>query len=326
MSNCQQPLVSVICLCYNQSAYVARTLQSVFEQTYANIELIVVDDGSSDSSVQVIKATLTSTPVHISTELIVLEHNKGNCTAFNIGLKRAKGKYTIDLAADDVLLPERIVRQVAVFETLPEKYAVLYGNARYIDAQDHILGHHYKIAPQGNALKAPPSGDIYEAVLRGYFICTPTMMMRTSVLQQLGGYNEALSYEDFDFWVRSARVYYYHYQDEILTHKRRLPRSHGSGFYQKNHNPHLVSTWQVCRSALALNTNNTEHEALACSIRYYMRQCWYTHNFQLGIAFASLLKAMPVKFTLVDSIFYYACRWHLPINLIYTLYLRIRQL
>ncbi|MES2730706.1 MAG: glycosyltransferase, partial [Bacteroidota bacterium] len=211
-----QPLVSIICLCYNHARFLEDALQSVVAQTYPNLELIIVDDASTDTSVTLIETFLAQHPV---AQFVRISTNMGNCRAFNQGLVLAKGKYIIDLAADDLLLPDRVSRQVTAFEALGENYAVVYTNALRMDENSRELGLFYT---NEQARAHLPQGDVYTAVLRKFFICTATMMMRKQVLDELGGYDESLSYEDFDFWVRSSRNYHYHYLDEVLTIRREV--------------------------------------------------------------------------------------------------------
>ncbi|MBV6645362.1 MAG: glycosyltransferase family 2 protein, partial [Cyclobacteriaceae bacterium] len=95
MSN--QPLVSIICLCYNHEKYVRQAVESALNQTYPLIEVIIIDDHSTDNSLQMIEKLQQSYP-----QLRVLsnEENMGNCKSFNKALKLAKGEFIIDLAAD----------------------------------------------------------------------------------------------------------------------------------------------------------------------------------------------------------------------------------
>src|SRR5579859_1537102 len=104
-----QPLVSVICLCYNHRRFVKEAIESVLGQTYKNIELIVVDDCSTDGSVSVIKELIVQNPV---IRFIPLNENRGNCKAFNEGYKLSSGKFVIDFSADDVMVSGRIEQQV----------------------------------------------------------------------------------------------------------------------------------------------------------------------------------------------------------------------
>src|SRR5690606_15919682 len=116
--------------------FVEEALASVFAQTYANVEVIIVDDASTDQSVAVIKKMLSgiSSEQAGSVQTIFLPENLGNCKAFNRGLALAHGKYVVDFATDDVMLPERIEKQVKCFELLDKSYGVVFTEAEYMDA------------------------------------------------------------------------------------------------------------------------------------------------------------------------------------------------
>jgi glycosyltransferase involved in cell wall biosynthesis len=315
------PLVTVICLCYNQGAFVEEALFSVINQTYQVLELIVVDDASSDHSISVIQEFIKKHP-HI--QFISNEQNLGNCRAFNKALAYARGKYIIDLAADDVLLDTRIEKQVNVFEKLEASYGVIFTNAIYINEESQVVSYHYPVDRQGHTRRQVPAGDVYEAVLRQYFICTPTMMMRKSVLDELGGYDENLSYEDFDFWVRSARIYKYYYQDEVLTLKRKVAGSLSAKFYQLRMNHLLASTLLVCRKAKTLNRTPAEDEALAINVRYHLRQSFYTENFSLVDGYKELLQQV-AKTDFITQVILFLSTHHIPVARLYKLYLRLME-
>lgn len=281
------PLVSIIALSYNHSQYIAEALQSIVNQTYKNIEIIVVDDASTDNSQEAIKQFIRQ---HTFIEFIPLKENIGNCTAFNLGYRQTKGKYIIDFALDDVLLPDRIEKQVAVFERLPSDYGVVFSDVVFIDPEGRRMGAQYKRDAKGALMEKVPDGDVYKELLERYFISPPSMLVKREVLEKLNGYDETLVYEDFDFWVRSARYFKYHFIDEVQTLKRVLPNSHGSKFSQKRQYKMLESTLRVCEKALQLNKDQSENTALAIRIRYHMRQAFFTENFSLVKDFYYLIK------------------------------------
>ena len=111
--NSEKPLVSIICHCYNHSKFVLETLKSVLNQTYDNIEVIVVDDFSTDNSADVISSFMVK---HPEIKFIQNHRNLGITKSFNRILKKTKGKYIIDLAADDLLLPNCVMQQVHCFQ------------------------------------------------------------------------------------------------------------------------------------------------------------------------------------------------------------------
>ena len=307
--------VTIICTCYNQQSFVKECLESVINQTYSNIQLIVIDNASTDNSRQEIQQFANLHPAVIFIPNI---NNTGLCAAFNQGLVMARGKYVIDLAADDVLFPNRVEKQVEVFEKLPSNYAVVFSNSVYIDENGRHIGYHYALNEHRKAKDKVPSGDIYKEILRRYFICTPTIMMRKSVLMKLGGYDESLSYEDFDFFVRSANGYQYYYIDELLMNKRVVSGSLGSEFYAVG-NSMLSSSWAVCNKAYDLNHSQEEYDILASRIRAFIKKCFVAQDSETAQKFRKLLNYIEKPGWETDLLVW-LCRLHLPINFVYQYY------
>ncbi len=278
------PLVSVICLCYNHARFVKEAIHSVLNQTYSNVELIVVDDHSVDNSVEIINETLKGLPIHF----IPLESNLGNCSAFNIGLENASGDFIIDLSADDVLLPERIEKGVQIFHSASVDVGVHFSDAELIDENGARLGYHSDRFPHASI----PQGDIYLQILSRYFINSPTMMMRRQVFEKLGGYDGSLDYEDFDFWVRSSRVFKYCYSCEPLMKRRMLNASLGQKQYRFG-SSQLRSTLIVCKKAFELNRTRDEHVALKKRILYEMRMAFLLGQLRIGWSYMKLWSRMP---------------------------------
>lgn len=315
-----KPLVSILCTNYNQGEYLSEAIESAINQSYSPIEILLTDNGSTDNSATVIEQLKLKFP-----EIIFLKNtsNLGICKAFNNMLNKAKGKYIIDLAADDVLLPDRVAKQVAIFEQLSDDYAVIFSDAYYINSRSEIIGDFYKKNNAGKIEKMPPSGDIYTALFGTPFICTPTMLYKTSVLKELGGFDEKLHYEDFDYWVRSARKYKYYFQNEITTLKRVVKGSITYRFYERKNNPMLESSLEVCRKAILLNKTDEENSALAKNIAFNLRQAYFTENYTLAADFYALLKELK-KETLSSRIILLLVKLQLPVYSLYILYLKIR--
>ncbi|MEZ4903514.1 MAG: glycosyltransferase family A protein [Spirosomataceae bacterium] len=309
------PEVTVICTCYNHASYVRESLLAVMQQTHTSIQLIVIDNASNDESRRVIQEVVDQYP-----QIVFLRntHNMGLCKAFNQGLGEATGKYIVDLAADDVMPPERIEKQVKAFESLPKEYAVVFSNAAYMDASGKKLGYHYALNREGKAEGLVPTGDVYKEILRRYFICTPTIMMRKSVLMKLGGYDENLSFEDFDFFVRSAHDYKYHYLDEVLMYKRVLDGSMATQFYRVG-NAMLKSSWEVCNKAYDLSRSQEEYDLLADRIRGFIRKCFVAEDAKQAEEFRKLLNYIEDP-GWETNLLVMLCRLHLPVNWVYQLY------
>jgi glycosyltransferase involved in cell wall biosynthesis len=312
-----QPLVTVIITAYNHENYIGEALRSLNEQTYRNIQLIIIDNASTDRTLAIIERYLET---HPQTMLVRQRRNIGLCGALNHGLSLANGKYLVDLSADDVFLPERIERQVQEFERLADDYAVIFSNAKHIDQNGKFIRHHYEIDEAGKTVNPIPTGDVYKDVLEKYFICTPTMMIRTDVLREMNGFDETLKFEDFDFWVRSSVRYRYFYQDEVLTLKRNTPGSLGTQIYSQQSGM-LESCYTVCNKAYDLNRNQEEFDLLAARIRTFIRKCWYAQEFELALKFRKLLNFIEDPGWKTELIVI-LCRMKVPVNGIYRLYLK----
>lgn len=262
------PLVTIIALCYNHAPYLWQALDSILAQTYPHLEVWLVDDASQDGSQEILREYAQANP---NWHLLLLPQNVRNCRAFNQAFFQSKGEFVVDFATDDVLLPDRISQQVAQFQKLDASYGVVYSNAELIDEQDNHLGWHHRADGRGGLLPRPASGWVLADVLGRYFICTPTMLMRREALAQLGGYDETLSFEDFDFWVRASHNWQFYYQDIITTQRRQHARSMSTRAYQPN-DPYLLSNIAVCRKALALVRTPAEVAALGVRLRWEMLQ------------------------------------------------------
>ena len=281
------PLVSIICLCYNHGQHVARAIRSAMDQTFKNTELIVVDDASGDDSREVIEKL---SKIH-GFRTIFNEENLGNCRAFNRGLAVSKGKYIIDLAADDELLPGRVAEGVGSLEQRGERYGVHFCDVELVDKDGKTIGTHFARDGQGRLIRPVEQGDLYKTLLEKYYIPAPAMMMRRSVLEALGGYDENLSYEDFDFWVRSSRHYKYAFSDKVLMRKYVLGHSL-SASRKLRKNPHSLSTAIVCQKALKLNRDEDENEALLKRVNYELKWALATEHWQAAAMLLDIKKQL----------------------------------
>jgi glycosyltransferase involved in cell wall biosynthesis len=279
-----QPLVTVICVCYNQARFVLEALDSVVKQTYPNLELIVIDDGSSDGSGKLIKRWTTN---HPEVTFILNAKNIGYCKTFNKAWRISSGEFIIDLAADDVLLPQRVEQGVKQFQQASQDYGVVFSDAIYIDEQGKRLRLHSDKYPH----QVIPQGDIYKQVILRYFICSPTMMFRKPVLDSMKGYDEALAFEDFDLWIRSARNFKFMYSDEALVLKRDVTQSMSAKQFERS-SPQRWSTYEVCKKIKMLNQSDDENKALKERLRYECRVSLRTLDFKLAYAFGKLLLSL----------------------------------
>jgi len=286
----QKPLVSIICLCYNHEQFVVESLNSVLNQSYKNIELIIADDCSTDSSEKTIKNWLENYP---DIQFISNETNLGNTKTFNKALKIAKGNYVIDLAADDILMPNCVEKQIDTFlNSDQKKLAIIYGNAEIISENNQHLRYYYEVNAEKKVLKKPATGDIYSSILsQSSMICSVASMVKREVLDELKGYDENLAYEDLDLWIRTARNYNFEFIDSVLIQKRELEDSLGSQFYKKfssrtrkiNH-----STYLIIKKAIALNKTKAENKAVLKRVHQEMVKAQKTYDIGLFIKYIPL--------------------------------------
>jgi len=256
------PLVSVICLCYNHKDYIKKTLNTVINQTYNNIELIIIDDCSPDESDKEIKDWINNNKYK---KVIFNSKNIGVTKSFNKAYAYAKGEYIIDLAADDELLPDSIENHLKNFEKNSFKPGVSYGNCEFIDEKDNHMNYHYAINEKGRCIDKQSSGNVYAKVLKSYFIASPTMMSHMDVFKKLNGYDEELYFEDFDFEVRASRYFPFYFCDQIVVRKRELPNSMSKSLTKRfdyGSYYHRRSFYKILNKATKLNKTKQEDDAL----------------------------------------------------------------
>ncbi|WP_281226444.1 glycosyltransferase family 2 protein [Flavobacterium aquiphilum] len=284
------PLVTIICLCYNHDAYVVESLNAVLNQSYPSIELIIVDDCSSDNSTKVISNWLAKNP---EVQFVTNETNLGNTKSFNKALKLAKGEFIIDLAADDILLPNCLTLQIEAFKKNSYKnLGVVYGNVELITENGAFDSYFFPVNDQKKVIEKRAKGDIYLSVISGgNSICSVSAMMKKSILDQLEGYDENLAYEDLDFWIRASRQYEFDYIDEILVQKRVVTDSLGTQFFKKNNEPARKinhSTYLILKKGIALNRNRAEDLAIQKRVHHEIVHSLKMNDFNLFFKFIEL--------------------------------------
>lgn len=282
------PRVTVICLCYNHQRFLREAMESVLGQTYDNVEVIIVDDASTDGSKAMIQDISRQ---HAQIQTVLLENNVGNCAAFNRGLQLARGEWVVDFSTDDVMMPDRIQKQVEFFLTQTERVGVVFTDAVYIDENGKALRNHYDYLFRKKFIASVPQGNVFRSVLTTYFICSPTMMVRKKVMDALKGYDETLAYEDFDFWVRASREFEFSFLNEKTTLVRKSSNSMSTGWYE-NGDPQLHSTFLVCQKALSLCRDLQDRIALRWRVRYEFKHAVFSQNRMEAKLFEGLLRQL----------------------------------
>jgi glycosyltransferase involved in cell wall biosynthesis len=185
------PTVSVVMSVYNSELYLAHALESILSQTFTDFELIVIDDGSTDGSAEILHST--SDP-----RLRVVEQNNAGLTrSLNRGFALAKGEYVARIDADDTCLPGRLAAQVAYMDQ--HQATVLLGTAyRHVDLLRDRQVDIY-----------PPREDeaLRRAMVSGNPFCHSSVMVRRAAVVKEGGYDESFPYlQDYELWSRLAQV------------------------------------------------------------------------------------------------------------------------
>lgn len=264
------PLVSIICMCYNHEKYVVDALNSVVNQKYSNIEIIISDDASTDNSTTIIDNWLKTNKKQ---NILFIKNtiNLGNTTSFNNALKKSKGTFILDFATDDILKPECILLQINKFHTSTLKnVGVVYGNAKYIDENNNLLYYYYQKKSFPFFRTKPPSGYIYNYVLADNIICPTSMLIKKEVFNCINGYDDTLEYEDLDFWLKSSKNYNYEYIDEVLMCKRELSTSLSKDFYRASYKGKKIrfTTYKIIYTTLKSLTKREELKAILKRIHY----------------------------------------------------------
>ncbi len=197
-----KPLVSVIIPTYNRARFLKEALASVLAQTYRPLEIIVVDDGSTDETPKVVSRF----PVRY-----VRTPHRGVAAARNRGLNKARGALIAFLDSDDLWLPRKIEVQVSFFERQPEAVAV--------QTEEVWLRGGKRVNPKKRHRK--PSGHFFDRALELCLISPSAVMLRREVLEEIGGFDESFPVcEDYELWLRLLARYQVYLIPEPLVIKR----------------------------------------------------------------------------------------------------------
>jgi len=209
LSHPPAPRVSVVVPSYNHAEFVGATLRSIFRQTLAPAEVLVIDDGSTDNSVHVIDQSLQD--CHLRCELIE-QANRGLTATLNEGLARTKGEYFAYLGSDDLWLPEFLTERVRLLESR-ERAVLAYGHAYLIDEANRIIDCTADWA-------AYSDGDVRPMLLQTVAPMSPTVVYRRAALEP-DAWNEEAKLEDYDLYLRLAARGEFAFDARVLAAWRR---------------------------------------------------------------------------------------------------------
>ena len=198
-------LVSIIIPCFNQGHYLPEAIESALSQTYGALEVVVVDDGSSDNTSEITR--------RYPGVLLLRQENRGLAAARNAGLSATHGEYVVFLDADDRLRPEAVTSGLRMLDDNPSS-AIACGRFRYIDEQGK---------PLFVAWRPSPGRSHFGALLHGNFCGAPgALVHRRSVLEEVGRFDETLAAaEDYDLYLRITRSHPLCLHGEVVADYRR---------------------------------------------------------------------------------------------------------
>lgn len=253
----ERPLVSATMATWNGEHLLAASIESALAQTYAPMEVIVVDDGSTDSTPEICRA--------YGDRIRYIRQPKDDSfggSAIIRGYQEARGTYIACLDHDDLWHPEKIARQVAAMMDQPEAGAV-FTRFRIIDE----LGRDQGVSPLTGQ-----SGDMFHQLLESNVLCYSSGMFRKEALDRVGFHDIYAGIGDWDHWLRIARAYPVIMLEEVLTDYRVHARAYSAGRSRMieaaerviaNQRPRLHPDCAECRGAIARAHNHLASDWMA---------------------------------------------------------------
>lgn len=245
-----QPLVSVVIPAFNASPYIERTLRSAARQTYPTLEIIVVNDGSTDGTAKLVEQIAMTDP----RIRLLSTPNRGVAAARNTGIDASSGRFVAFLDADDLWHPTKIEKQVNALNRLPPRWAAVYVLHHIINHDDEIVG------PGGSHIAR---GYIYARHLTFKYIGNGSaLLVRRDVALEIGGFDSSYAAagiggcEDLDFELRLAARYWIEVVPERLVGYREYPGNMSSNYVQMGQ-----GALEVIKRSLAANPQLSRYAA-----------------------------------------------------------------
>jgi glycosyltransferase involved in cell wall biosynthesis len=278
------PTVSVVIPSYNSARFVGEAIESVLAQSYEGFELIVVDDGSTDNTRDVV-ARYTDPRVRY-----VYQENQERSAARNRGIREARGKYVAFLDADDLWLPKKLAEQVRLMESQPDVGLAYVGT--YVVEEDGTPFFEQRCRHRGNVVRALLVED---NIVAG---SASSAMVRRACFERAGFFDESLSVcEDWDVWLRIASHYPVDFVDRPLV----KVRTHG-GSTQKQ-------AEKMRQGTLAFFDRVLSDPSLENEVRPVRRQVRSLALFMVGRAYYAAREMRLARRYFLQSVRAYPLQW-----------------
>lgn len=198
------PLVSIVIPCYNYAQYLGFTLGNILEQRYSNWECIIVDDGSTDNTAEVVERYRSADPRF----RYIRQDNKGLSGARNTGIAAGAGKFVQLLDSDDLIHPDKLAIQVGIFEG-DGRIDITYGNSRFFHTDHPDALYPSRDLTRRDRQRSLRGGGTGREMLRRLLVNNimevSCALTKKRVFEEVGGFDECYrSYEDWQYWIRCA--------------------------------------------------------------------------------------------------------------------------
>ena len=206
------PLVSVCIPSFNHARFLPEAIESVLAQTYLHIELVIVDDGSTDGSLEIAQRYASRHPERVKVFVHDGNARRGISATGNLAFEKSRGDYWCGLSSDDAFVPDKVERQVMFLEQHPQ-IGILYGRPTMIDESGRAVG-------QGVVMDLSRERDPLRRLLEGNCIYGQTAMIRRECFEKVGLHDEALMYSDWELWIRIVAHYKIAFLPRPVTYYR----------------------------------------------------------------------------------------------------------
>jgi glycosyltransferase involved in cell wall biosynthesis len=303
MATSHSPLVSVVIPTYNRTQQSIAAIESVLAQTYAYVEIIVVDDGSTDGSGDVIQRFISQRATGSHRILFFSQPNQGASIARNAGITRAQGEYIGFLDSDDLWVPEKLEWQVRAFEQLKNECGACFSDARLVNRAGMDIssfrahGRHYE---QTIGIDRGATMSLAES-FSGFWVSS--LLVRAHVIKQIGGFSPDISFvEDRDLHFRLSLVTSIAYVDKQLIVTDRNPSPPGStcrpwdkAEVQFRQQQYMLEKWLTMDAVLPPDVRTTVERNLGALHSHWAN--WYLENAQYPEARQAVSRAVRYKIT-----------------------------
>lgn len=298
-----EPLVSISLLTYNHEAYIEDCIAGLLAQDYPNMELIILDDASTDRNRDCIDALYDRLKEKFHNVTLIYHKKNYGSVPHNVNemLQYAKGEYSKHFSGDDIMCPQCISSLVKCMQEHPD-VSVVYSNG-YVVNDSFRLG---KRAGSQKLLSSKPVNDTCEDMFRKLMFGigappAPSVMIRRKIFEKYGPYDETIPYEDYEYWLRISRGEKFYYLDEDLIYYRRAENSmtnYGGKDIKNKVKKTMLSDHMTLQKYLKYLTPEERKQAIALYYQRSYQLSYWTRFYRGFIVTAYKIKNSRIDFTL----------------------------